>query len=766
MFKYFKQRGQVLLLYALLIPLLLLFVGVGLDLGWYYLNVSRLQNAANAAALAGAQELVARNNTLKGYKITLVDNKFAGYPEPDEDISTAEGDEVAADYVRRNLSSDDKATALTNEAGTYAYTVTDNWSPNSSEVTMTPHLGYNDEVFYYVVYLTEDIRHFLMPGRYEPIPAPVVAVATISKEENDIGEEQHGLSLFDQLWLSDRGGMVIEARGEDGNLKTDSGMEVRDMNGNVAQNTVGIQKVITDYKNDGISQETLDANGWTVKEIKSKVMQNWELQDQFKGNAAKYKEITQFNNAEGKTIYTADGEKWNHFQYQKGGKKISYDGTSKYRYEKIDVQPTGGSNVTTSANGGKIRSEEEVDSINIDFSQDVEFSSSTFKKDWDIGAWDSSYKTVEGVTVSPVTAAKDGWGDWKDGKRVAFDLRIHSTINFNKAYKVREGKGQDILWARIESEPIYNKILKADGTFKSMTQLNSVRELIININQSNTAEDYRPVIIMYDGPEKMEPESDVRVSQPVILNLKADWRGGIYAPNSPVVVIGNGHKLEGFVVANEFLRLATEEDFQGKWFDENGKEHNFYTIDGDTITDNEDSTKVYYKITNAQSELDMIVDANGNVQTRALFNPADFMQYGDKIWSYDLPDHTISNSNYRDNYYTEVREGNGVYNILYYDLSEEHGTGLTYKITNRAGGDCTKQILSEALANRTYSITSATWNSGEMIYKVTCPYINLSASSFYSTFEDEDLKRTNYETLDSNNTSDLLFTTKRAQTVD
>ncbi|MBR0290161.1 MAG: pilus assembly protein, partial [Selenomonadaceae bacterium] len=54
-FKHFKQRGQVLVLYALLIPLLFLFAGVGLDLGWYSLNVSRLQNAADAAALAGAK---------------------------------------------------------------------------------------------------------------------------------------------------------------------------------------------------------------------------------------------------------------------------------------------------------------------------------------------------------------------------------------------------------------------------------------------------------------------------------------------------------------------------------------------------------------------------------------------------------------------------------------------------------------------------------------------------------------------------------------
>ena len=54
----FKRRGQTMLLYALLMPLLFLAVGVSMDLGWYYLNVSRLQNAADAAALAGANALV------------------------------------------------------------------------------------------------------------------------------------------------------------------------------------------------------------------------------------------------------------------------------------------------------------------------------------------------------------------------------------------------------------------------------------------------------------------------------------------------------------------------------------------------------------------------------------------------------------------------------------------------------------------------------------------------------------------------------------
>ena len=71
-----KRRGQAMVLYALLMPLLFLFVGVGLDLGWYYLNVSRLQNAADAAALAGAQALVKTEDFNNYLVVSLAPNQL------------------------------------------------------------------------------------------------------------------------------------------------------------------------------------------------------------------------------------------------------------------------------------------------------------------------------------------------------------------------------------------------------------------------------------------------------------------------------------------------------------------------------------------------------------------------------------------------------------------------------------------------------------------------------------------------------------------
>ena len=124
--KFHRQRGQVMLLFALFVPLLFLFAGLGIDLGWYYLNVSRLQNAADAAALAGAKKLLTdlktNNSKYASYRVTLV------YQHPDAgnlytvtsatksstesaiDITTEikdTADDIALEYALKNLSSDD-----------------------------------------------------------------------------------------------------------------------------------------------------------------------------------------------------------------------------------------------------------------------------------------------------------------------------------------------------------------------------------------------------------------------------------------------------------------------------------------------------------------------------------------------------------------------------------------------------------------------------------------------------------------------------------
>ena len=51
------EKGQALVEYALLLPLLVLFVAMVVSVGLWTVELNRLQTAANAAAQAGALEL-------------------------------------------------------------------------------------------------------------------------------------------------------------------------------------------------------------------------------------------------------------------------------------------------------------------------------------------------------------------------------------------------------------------------------------------------------------------------------------------------------------------------------------------------------------------------------------------------------------------------------------------------------------------------------------------------------------------------------------
>jgi Flp pilus assembly protein TadG len=52
-----KESGQMLILFALLLPLICLFVGFGIDFGFGFLTKAQLGKAADAAALAAMLNL-------------------------------------------------------------------------------------------------------------------------------------------------------------------------------------------------------------------------------------------------------------------------------------------------------------------------------------------------------------------------------------------------------------------------------------------------------------------------------------------------------------------------------------------------------------------------------------------------------------------------------------------------------------------------------------------------------------------------------------
>ena len=482
-FKKIKRRGQAMVLWALLTPLLICFVGVGMDLGWYYLNVSRLQNAADAAALAGAMKVeeILNGNDLTGgdakkwyyygslvdppsdlynYQSITLENLSNYYSSKDLDLT--EGHKDANTYANKNLDeSYDKAVASATAA------VINSWDPSSEHknVTFTPAL-YAKEIdiqkdvsgaLYYGVTLTEEITHLFLRGEnFKPMKAVVSAYVIFNRHDEDI---KSAMDEFDR----------------------------------------------------------------------TKIIANWEYLNKHKDT------------------YTG---KWNHYQTS----AVTYDKSDNtvYRTENItinsDTSDTRKNSLQkTSANGNNMYDANNVDSLNIDFRAEFQVSNQ-FTSDWDLG------------TALPTSVTYHFTNGWD--KNNGYDLRIHSSITFDGTYKNRYGDSTpDPLWIRIESEPIL-PITDKPGH----KAYNSVRQIILNMNADNTVKNddgsfNRPLIIFYDGPEQFDKNTKVRVSQPVIINFNENFNGILYMPNSPVVINGNGHTFQGFVIAESFVRLTEESDY-------------------------------------------------------------------------------------------------------------------------------------------------------------------------------------------------------------
>ena len=154
--------------------MLFVFVGVTFDLSWYYLNVSRMQNAADAAVIAGAQKLTKKNQILSGYNSAFLINGFSSYEcyEVTRDIST--GDKVAKTYVGKNLAKDG-STWDDDE-------IIDLWTRKNISFTSTLYSGNKDnlETLYYHVMLEEEVPHLLLNGWFPEMPVQVSSVARIN----------------------------------------------------------------------------------------------------------------------------------------------------------------------------------------------------------------------------------------------------------------------------------------------------------------------------------------------------------------------------------------------------------------------------------------------------------------------------------------------------------------------------------------------------------------------------------------------------------
>lgn len=618
------QKGQSMIFMAISIPILFAMIGAAADFGWLYLNQSRLQNAADAAAFAGAQKLLERDVSSLSTtyrKVKLISNY-------DEDLArlvnehvissadTSEGDIIAKKYAKLNLSGwlgDENLKVVDIGPARGTFTVNDT-EPNEWGTVKFKHLLYGKDeedykTLYYTVILTEKLDHIFKDIMdyfgFMNLNSKAVAVARISiyrqkpntpddpNDPNDPNSPINGDSLYKQM-VSLRNSMVFADWWQIKREYTAS---------------IDTDKMRNTYK---ISSEYFDSNGDIKSDKKDRVttLLARMLSVQAKGN-----------------------------EYVDG---------NFYRTETLTLH--GYSKAATGGGGedGVVMDQRNFDSLFCDLKVDR---SEKDMKDTDPGSNRTVYnlKTNSNVIESTDTFSKSGL----TGEEV-WKLRIHDLINvgrwngsiyeptYDYPYKVRYSDNETY-------DPLYVKIESEDNYVDTGSGRNTVRQFIININATNTASNDRPMFLFYDGPQLYSGKNqarweedwreswkhlvsddvansrnniddsidyvldsqymtenpangtlltsskrNLRKSLPVIINFYQNFRGVFFFPNSPVVINGNRKNFEGFVIAQKFLRLKQAADFPDKA--ENPSGYYYFKDDrGNEYYKNDDDLVYYHK---------------------------------------------------------------------------------------------------------------------------------------------------------------------------
>lgn len=559
--KSLNQKAQAMILYVLLVPVLFVTGGAGAEIGWYYMNVSRLQNSADSAVIAGVQKFI--NNP----QITNDEGDASEYayysfvndvPKEFRSLKWNEGkptgDEAAKNYVSRNISN------------TYNWTqnnsIQDSWTKRDVKFTGNFYAPRDlqtvaDDTKYYAYYevvLEETPNHlFSIFNSFGDMNIRVHSVAKLSSVFENPEDVDHGPNLIEQM---------EKLKGE----------KVSSQFYEIMDEYIKFRAKVREELADKI--QALINGGMNADEAKAQVEQEWK---------AKFVEEyikTGRSRADAEKIadkYLADMtdkefvNNSNHPAFsQAQDKEISPNGNwwlanlAKYRTEGLTMRGIGGLNYDVK--------QFNIDDLFVDFKTDLIYA---FKEDWDLP-----------LPPPKNLSYNNGYAHIFDGEKdpdnFRHKYRIHGVIHIipgrvgdsktpaelqgKYPYKKRQGKtGYDPLYARIESEQI--KAYELNGIEKGdFRTYNSVHQIIIEVNVANTGENDRPLVFFYDGPQKFDESSHVRDSKPVILNLNADFNGILYAPNSPVVVAGNGHKFTGFVVAKEFVKLKTAQEFESEGY--------------------------------------------------------------------------------------------------------------------------------------------------------------------------------------------------------
>ena len=475
------EKGTVIVFIALMLPFLILFSGMAIDIGRAYLHRSYMQNAADTAALAGVQ-------TIGGERGRLITE--SAVPPLDNYVKTENS-------ARADVGAD-KFLAVDTGG---------NWKTGDSNVKTelrkiinvrknSPVLKNRAVVYYYKVELTDDMdfqfAKMFLPKALIPADWNIKVEAWAMGENNPLSgidlltqmqevEDAYTFYTFQDLQAKNSGRSYdyikeISFTNKGPAYKADgTRSEIFNMDGTAAINN-NMRSLLVNYKPDFTSEQELT--------------NNWDL------------------------------------DFLDKNPDVARD----YLY-KLGVQLT----------NWRIIDEEGGNS------EDREGSFSLWGKFYD------KLVTIFGKTVADQLVY----------------ARIASIVNVVQPYAVRdldhlpaaeisydvytdEPNKLDPLFVRLESEEYNTKGGKGWVT-------NTVRDISINILANNTIKSgnayiYRPILFFYDGPVGENNERGVgRASRTVNFTLQEDFRGVLFAPNSPVHVEGNGHKFQGIIIAKSIV---------------------------------------------------------------------------------------------------------------------------------------------------------------------------------------------------------------------
>ena len=520
---------------------------------------------------------------------------------------TAVGDAAAQTYANKNLSGNSAVAPITDELTNTAVADTETlYQDEESE----------SEPFYYVVRLEENVEHFFLPGLFDEMNAPVVAVATISKVSPDNSDNPSDPDNPDN------------PDDPDNPIDPDNPPEPPPI-----EDITGDEDPDPDPQNPTDPSNPTDPPTEEQQEIQ-KQEEGFSIYGALKGNP-KYdrkslEEMMTFNTWW--SIYSPKDYSNVYGVYPDEGGSI-YFTDKNYRTE------------TTNINSSEVSSKKNNFSLFLDLGSDLMYvdhhsgrngQGGLFEYSWDVSdiptdggdtltsienhayanrlrgtnSSKGNYELTFNFKIAKTTTTTDWWGrtttttsynkvSYSEGQ-AGIKNRVYTSFNFDATWPVRSNKTTSPKYvnqtgkAYPETDPLYIRIESEELNEADYDRQNTtVRQIFININANNMASNTRPLVIFYEGPDRALTEgyddADVtgdqtqdpklaypnltrRPSQPVILNLQADCRVILFAPSSPVIIKGNGHKLQGFVIGKNFVDFA---DSGTKKVTENGL--TFYT---------------------------------------------------------------------------------------------------------------------------------------------------------------------------------------------